>query len=237
LYEAEEIEMRNLISSALGTNVFGVLLLASSSFVVAQPVQWSENEHWYEAVLVGASGIAWTDAQSAAVRRGGYLVTITSPAENDFVFSLVSGDDNFWFRDSLFGNGIGPWIGGFQFDKLAEPDGHWRWTTSEAWSYTNWAISSNPFAAEPNNSDGVEDYAQLFGLRQLKGSTWNDFPNNGYPDRGEFVRGYIVEYNNLPIPEPSCLMFVAAGVAGMFVYGHMKRSFASRWGISLHGST
>jgi hypothetical protein len=63
LYEAEEIEMRNLISSALGTNVFGVLLLASSSFVVAQPVQWSENEHWYEAVLVGASGIAWTDAQ------------------------------------------------------------------------------------------------------------------------------------------------------------------------------
>jgi hypothetical protein len=181
--------MRNPISTAFGIIVFGVVHLASSSSAVAQPNQWSDNKHWYEAVLVGAKGKSWTDAQSAAVRRGGYLVTITSSAENDFVFSLVSGNDDFWFRDSLFGNGIGPWIGGFQFDKLAEPDGHWRWTTSEAWSYTNWAISSSPFAAEPNNSDGVEDYAQLFGLRQLKGSTWNDFPNNGYPARGDWYVG------------------------------------------------
>jgi len=79
LYDAEEIEMRNLISSALGITVLGVVQLASSSFAVAQPVQWSENKHWYEAVLVGANGIAWTDARTAAVRRGGYLVTITSP--------------------------------------------------------------------------------------------------------------------------------------------------------------
>jgi hypothetical protein len=78
----------------------------------------------------------WTDARAACTNMGGYLVTITSSAENNFIF------------------GIWPsgWIG--LTDEVTE--GIWRWVTGEAYSYSSW----NP--GEPNNS-GNEDYVQFVG--------------------------------------------------------------------------
>jgi hypothetical protein len=65
---------------------------------------------------------------------GGYLVTITSAGENNFVF-------NTWPSG---------WIG--LTDEVNE--GTWRWVTGETYSYSNW----NP--GEPNNA-GNEDYVQF----------------------------------------------------------------------------
>jgi hypothetical protein len=65
---------------------------------------------------------------------GGYLVTITSAGENNFVF-------NTWPSG---------WIG--LTDEINE--GTWRWVTGETYSYSNW----NP--GEPNNA-GNEDYVQF----------------------------------------------------------------------------
>jgi len=78
----------------------------------------------------------WTDARAACANMGGYLVTITSAAENNFIF------------------GIWPsgWIG--LTDEVNE--GVWRWVTGEAYSYSSW----NP--GEPNNA-GNEDYVQFVG--------------------------------------------------------------------------
>jgi hypothetical protein len=67
---------------------------------------------------------------------GGYLVTVTSAAENNFLFNL-------WPSG---------WIG--LTDEVTE--GVWRWVTGETYSYSSW----NP--GEPNNA-GNEDYVQFVG--------------------------------------------------------------------------
>jgi hypothetical protein len=67
---------------------------------------------------------------------GGYLVTVTSAAENNFLFGL-------WPSG---------WIG--LTDEVVE--GQWRWVTGETYSYSSW----NP--GEPNNA-GNEDYVQFVG--------------------------------------------------------------------------
>ena len=67
---------------------------------------------------------------------GGYLVTVTSAAENTFLFNL-------WPSG---------WIG--LTDEVTE--GTWRWVTGEPYSYSSW----NP--GEPNNA-GNEDYIQFVG--------------------------------------------------------------------------
>lgn len=78
----------------------------------------------------------WTAAKNACVNMGGYLVTVTSAAENNFIFNL-------WPSG---------WIG--LTDEVVE--GQWRWVTGEPYSYSSW----NP--GEPNNS-GNEDYVQFVG--------------------------------------------------------------------------
>ena len=74
------------------------VVLASVFFACEQseatPVQWPANGHYYEVISV-PGGIAWDDANAAATVVGRYLATIHSPAENDFVFSLVDFSE-FW---------------------------------------------------------------------------------------------------------------------------------------------
>src|SRR6185436_11393637 len=65
-----------------------------------QSVQWTTNSggngHFYEAVLA-PNGITWANAQAAAASSGGYLATITSAGENNFVYGLISGNLSYWY--------------------------------------------------------------------------------------------------------------------------------------------
>jgi hypothetical protein len=133
--------------------------------------QWPVNGHYYKAVSV-PNGISWENAKIAAINEGGYLVTITSKEENDFVFSLIS-DPNFWSpRMPITDKYFGPWLGGYQSKGSKEPDGGWVWVTGEAFSYTNWC------QGEPNNELGREKYLHFFcytaGSQGAKVGTWND---------------------------------------------------------------
>lgn len=78
--------------------------------VGAQIFQWSTNGHFYQPVSA-ANNISWSAANSAAVAAGGHLVTIASPEENAFVYSLIQTNNSVW---NLVGSGHGPWIGAFQ---------------------------------------------------------------------------------------------------------------------------
>ncbi len=148
----------------------------------AVPVEWrvadGGNGHYYERVDV-PEGIVWPAARTEAEYRffngsQGYLATITSGAENQFIFdNLIAADTN--------PASMKYFIGGFL-------DGSWQWVTAEEWSYTNWWVT------EPSGDGTALEIASSLAEPESKWGTWNDEPYINM--RG----GYIVEYS---VPEPT----------------------------------
>jgi hypothetical protein len=101
----------------------------------------------------------WPEASAMAMASGGYLVTITSMAENDFVFNNGVKDPS--VPVGAFDRGI--WIG--LNDAMTE--GRFVWANGEAVSYTNWE------PGEPNNFPPGED----FGTMLPWDGKWNDYFN------------------------------------------------------------
>lgn len=176
-----------------------LLMLVATSQAHADPwIQWSGNGHYYQAVSAPA-GISWFAAQADAVSKGGYLATIASAEENDFVFSLIDAPE-YWI---FYADGwtSGPWLGGYQPEGSPEPDGGWTWVTGEPWGYTHWS-------AWLDDDHGGEDYLQFTAGRQstpMRGKLWNDIQ----PDSTTWpVGGYVIES---PVPEPATLLLLAGG--------------------------
>ena len=100
--------------------------LLSSGAARAGLLYWSPENggdgHYYEAIATG--GINWFQANAAAVKRGGYLATITSAEENAFVFALIRDNPALWAHRPS-GNSFGPWIGGYQPAGSSEPADGW----------------------------------------------------------------------------------------------------------------
>lgn len=96
----------------------------------------SQNNYNGHSYYRSTGSMTWTDARQACLNMGGHLVTVTSAAENNFIFNL-------WPSG---------WIG--LTDEVVE--GQWRWVTGEPFSWSNWN------AGEPNNA-GNEDYIQFVG--------------------------------------------------------------------------
>ena len=93
----------------------------------------------------------WNMAQEYCEAQGGYLATITSQEENDFLFSYMKQEG---YSSAYFGFS----------DSSSE--GTWVWCNGERSSYTNW------HSGEPNNENQSENYA-LFYYKYSDG-TWND---------------------------------------------------------------
>ena len=64
------------------------VLLCLGSLAQAASVKWVGNGHWYERVDVQ---LDWYDAETAAENQGGYLATITSSAEDEFILDNLGG--------------------------------------------------------------------------------------------------------------------------------------------------
>lgn len=112
------------------------------------------NHHLYIAVLTWSG--TWKMAEDRAEAAGGHLVTITSKAENDFVYALFKDDERFVaLEDSKWLNG--PWIGLYQEKGAREPAGGWRWVTGEPLGFNKW----QPWG--PDNWTGHDTYGRFWG--------------------------------------------------------------------------
>ncbi len=86
------------------------------------------NGHTYQRIDNVQS---WESAQSYCALNGGYLASIRSSEEDNFVRS------NFYYN--AYGSNM--WLGGSD----TQTEGMWQWTSGEPWEYSNWHPN------EPNN--------------------------------------------------------------------------------------
>jgi hypothetical protein len=153
------VKMRNL-NLKLAFMVFIVNIFITSvipAFSDSAIIQNPSNKHWYKRF---DTSMGWHTAKAFCERRGGYLATITSQSENNFVWSHLASKAN------KPGN---IWLGATN-DKT--DTGAYQWITGEVWSFTNWG------PGEPSNWEAVpggsEKYLQFFNAQQEPSGKWND---------------------------------------------------------------
>jgi len=111
-----------------------------------------DTNHSYQVIN---TEMTWTQAYSFCMNSGGYLATLTSFSENDYVYyNLVKPTKHYC------------WLGGTDI----KTEGDWRWITGETWKYANWG------EGEPNNYCANEQYLHTYWHSS---NAWNDQLNNG----------------------------------------------------------
>lgn len=147
--------------------------------------------HFYK--YVSHPGVSWSSARDAAATQKlyglqGYLATITSKDENDFIWTKTKG--------------VG-WIGASD----AEEEGKWKWMSGPEKGTLFWngngsgnsvnGAYSNWNTGEPNNMGG-EHYAHItFNVGII--SSWNDLANTGAtnPQSNYYPQGYLIEFGGM----------------------------------------
>jgi len=192
--------IRDGLSIRLALSASLAALGATASLHASVAVQWSSavggNDHWYMCFRF-ATPVDWYVAKSIAESWGGYLATITSAGENQFVYDL-SVSQGGWNPDHPV---QGPYLGA-----VKNSSNQFEWVTGEAFTYTNF------LPGEP--SSGLwEPYLAFIG-----GGPGTSLPNPYWNDT-EFVPGYgpqisaMFEFNTAPVPSPGVIAL--AGLAGL----------------------
>lgn len=120
---------------------------------------------------------SWKEAKEYCESQGGYLATITSKEEDEFVFSYLQ--NNFEYESAYLG--------------LTDRDeeGTWIWDNGEEVSYMNW------HSGEPNGENSNEDFAMYY--YKYSDGSWND------GDFGELTansgKAFICEWENYTTTE------------------------------------
>ena len=164
------------------------------------PVQWEVsdggNGHWY---LPEDTSVTRSQAMITASSSGGYLATITSAQENQFLAM-----QNF----PSLGGAVSYWTGGV---RAAPGSGAWSWITGELWSYSNFD------ASEPNGCCGQDVRFTTFRTYAGHEGRWDDTsPENaqytliefdsdcngdGFVDYGQILRGELADSNVNGVPD------------------------------------
>lgn len=113
--------------------------------------------HYYK---IYTGSYTWEEAKAKCEKAGGYLATITSQDEQDFI-------------DGLNKNYEEMWIGGFRDD-----DHTWQWVTGEKWDYTHWG------EGEPNDSYNVIGNENRVALWP---DGWNDLNEENIYEQHGFI--------------------------------------------------
>ncbi|HZH97243.1 MAG TPA: T9SS type A sorting domain-containing protein, partial [Flavisolibacter sp.] len=155
------------------------------------------NGHFYEEVPVATD---WFTAKADAAARThlglqGYLATITSQSENDFVLGKLSA--NGWIGGSDHYAEINVATGATTFASQAAAEGNWYWVTGPE-AGTQFSVNNhtptqltymNWNTGEPNNLGGNEHHAHYYATGNRAGR-WNDEPSY-------FSKNFVVEYGGM----------------------------------------
>lgn len=146
------------------------------AYAANQDTSAAFNGHTYQVFEVP---MTWSEAKSYCENVGGYLATITSSGEQNFISGLIksASHQNLWIGLS---------------DDAKE--GEWKWVTGEKFNFSNWCVG------EPNNWINAENYVGLvsrdtrFNSKADLGQ-WNDFTNTGSNEPQDSF-GFICEREN-----------------------------------------
>lgn len=145
----------------------------------------SFNGHLY--VLMRAGLINRKSAAAISERCGGYLATITSEAENNFVASLLNKDPRLFLMGydprGHVSYKMGAWIGLIQDPAGKEPRGGWKWENGEPMTFSKW------FGNMPNEDKPGDDYAMYYAHKQGKADTKTQYVDT-WDDMGPSDGGY-----------------------------------------------
>ena len=124
------------------------------------------NGHWYK-VIWDDTIKDWKSAVQYCRDQNGYLATITTQEENDFLYSYITQEG---YSNAYFGL------------SNEESEGTWIWENGEEVTYTNW------HSGEPNTDSSSENYAMFY--YQYSDGTWNDGSFK------EFEKPFICEWED-----------------------------------------
>jgi len=171
---------------------------------------FSGNGHYYK--VVQNNGIDWDDALTAAEASTlygltGYLVTVTSAAENAFIYSKInqnawmgaSDDSNYTSNNHEQTEGTWEWVSGPEDgqtmtcqtagNNAGSVAAHEDCLVHADITYQNWNTNEpNDCCKSGSGNMGDEDYLHLRGAD----GKWNDF------DVDTTVNYYIIEYGGMP---------------------------------------
>ena len=155
------------------------------------------TEHYYEYV---AGNTTWTNAYTVSSAksyfgRAGYLATILSEAENNFIWKLMSSDA--WFGASDDYGYINTAKGSTVYTSQSVAEGKWHWVTGpeKGQNFSNGNTPSTTLVSgmyhkwaggEPNGTS--EAFGQFYSSNN---GQWNDLANST-------LGGYICEYGDMP---------------------------------------
>ena len=123
-------------------------------------------------------GLTWNAAKLYCESLGGYLATITSQEEQDFIETLTENAARNYY-----------WLGGTD----EETEGIWKWITGETFTYNKWS-KGNPNNGQPEG----ENYTAILAANKWQSKNeWNDFSDNGSIDDIETDFGFICEWGDI----------------------------------------